>query len=116
MQTTHSNSALEARLMEKEANVKSPGFAAVLGLFFPTLGSLYVRKYFQAFVLMCIEVACIILAFIGIGLVLMFLVRLVTAYLCYKTADQLNTLSLRKRYERLHVASSATAPLSSTEG
>ena len=85
---------LEARLALEKAQAKSPGFAAILAFFFPVLGAFYVRKTLIAIGLLFLDILFFVLSIIGIGLVFMFLCRLITAYLCYQWARALNQQAL----------------------
>jgi TM2 domain-containing membrane protein YozV len=60
--------ALEAHLLMEQAKVKSPGFAAILGFFFPALAAFYVGKILVGIACLIIDFFNLILAIVGIGI------------------------------------------------
>ncbi len=90
---------LQQRLLEKESQVKSPFFAAILGFFFPPIGYFYVRKYGAGIVLIVIELFLITFSFTGIGIPFLLLFGVLMAFDCHKTANKLNLEALKKSIE-----------------
>jgi hypothetical protein len=86
----------ENHLLLEKSKVKSPGFAATLGFFFPAIGALYVGRIAMALVCLVIDFFNLILAVIGIGLMTGLLFRLVAAYLASSRAKEMNREALER--------------------
>lgn len=87
--------ALETQLLIQQSQVKSPGFAAVFGFFFPALAALYVRRFGLAMGFVALDLFFLVLSIVGIGLVLLVLYRFYAAYQGQKWAREINQRSLK---------------------
>jgi hypothetical protein len=103
--------ALEAQLLVEQSKVKSAGFAAILGFFFPAIAMFYVGKVMLGLVCLAIDFVNLILAFVGIGIFTGLLFRLIAGYYAYSTAKALNTKALAALVARRK--SEATPPAQS---
>ena len=88
--------ALETQLLLDRAKVKSPGFAAVLGFFFPWLGALYNGKILAAIAFGFVDIIFIGLSFIAIGIPELLMFGFLGAYLSFKWATETNRSALEK--------------------
>jgi TM2 domain-containing membrane protein YozV len=89
--------ALESQLLLQKSQVKSPGFAAILGFFFPAIAAFYTRRIGAGIVYLIIDFFNLLLAFIGIGILTGFLFRLIAGYLAYTWAREINQKESSKR-------------------
>jgi len=87
---------LQQRLLEKESQVKSPLFAAILGFFFPPIGYFYVRKYGAGLVMIIIEIFLIMFSLTGFGIPFLLLIGIIIAFECHKAANKINLEALKK--------------------
>lgn len=85
---------LEQRLIEKQAQVKSPVFAAILGFFFPATSALYNRRLGAAAAFLGLDAVFFPLTIVGIGFALLFLFRLFAAYFGWKWSSEINRRAL----------------------
>jgi predicted membrane protein len=81
---------LEQKLIEQQAQVKSPVFAAILGFFFPATSARYNRRLGVAAAFLCLDVVFFLLTLVGIGFALLFLFRLFAAYFGWKWSFEIN--------------------------
>jgi len=88
--------ALEAQLLLEQTKVKSPGFAAVLGFFFPAIAAFYVGKVLFGVMFLVVDFFNLILSFLGIGLLTGLLFRLVAGFLAYSWAKEVNQKALQQ--------------------
>jgi hypothetical protein len=98
---------LEAQLLIEQTRVKSPGFAAILGFFFPALAAFYVGQIVIGVVCLLIDFVNLILAVVGIGLLTGLLFRLIAGFFAYSTAKQINQKALAELVARRKQSASA---------
>jgi TM2 domain-containing membrane protein YozV len=88
--------ALETQLLIEKAKIKSPGFAAILGFFFPALAAFYTRRIGAAIVYLIIDFFNLILVVIGVGVITGFLFRLIAGYFAFTWARDINQRELER--------------------
>lgn len=88
--------ALETQLTLQRAAVKSPGFAAILGFFFPAFGAFYTRRIAAGLLFMILDFFNLIFVIVGIGVITGLLFRLVAGYLAYSWASAVNQAELEQ--------------------
>lgn len=91
--------ALKGQVIAQQAQVKSPGVALLLAIFFPALGAAYTGKLMWAAVFLVLDIALIV-----IGLTMAetppVIYRFVAAALCHKWAKDRNAAELQKLIAR----------------
>jgi TM2 domain-containing membrane protein YozV len=88
--------ALETQLLVNQAKVKSPGFASVLGFFFPWAAAFYNGKVVPGILFLVLDLIFFALSFLGIGIPLLLLYGFVGAYQNYKWATAENQKALER--------------------
>jgi hypothetical protein len=89
---------LQTQILINRTKVKSPGFAAVLGFFFPFIAAVYNGKFGAAIGFLLLNIICFPLVLIGVGLHLWLLHALVGSYLNYGWATETNQKALERAF------------------
>ena len=95
---------LEQQVLLNQANTKSPGFAALMGFFFPWMGAFYCGKIGAGIVLLFIDLVFFALSIIGIGLFFLLIYGFAGAWQCHKWAKEVNASKLQQLVEQRRAA------------
>ena len=90
---------LEASRLNASMRAKSPAVAGLLAFFFPTLGMLYVRRWFAAVIFLILDVVDTILAFVGIGFLFLLFWRIVAVIMATSGVNKITMRNLDKEIQ-----------------
>lgn len=96
---SNDKSLLQKKLI-KQSIKKIPELAAFLGVLFPPIGFLYVRKPIRALLALLLGITLILLTTVGIGIPMLFFYEIICSFLCFKAAEQINVMELRIALEK----------------
>jgi len=87
--------ALKGQVIAQRAQVKSPGVALLLAIFFPALGAAYTGKWMWAAVFFVLDIALMVIG-VTMAETPPIIYRFVVAALCHKWAKDRNAAELQK--------------------